>query len=91
VDKVLEQESKLVRARGALPTTRPGPSQPTAALGVVPPGQDPFATTTSSVVTGNASDGQGLTTEDYQGSRRNKWGLYALEETDLFNLLCIPS
>ena len=90
VDKVLEQESKLVRMRGTLPGTRPGPSQPTATLGVVAPGQDPFATGTSSGVTVNASDGQALTTEEYQGSRRNKRGLFALEKTDLFNMLCIP-
>jgi phage tail sheath protein FI len=90
VDKVLEQESKLVRTRGVLPGTRPGPSQPTATLGVVAPGQDPFAAATSSGVTVNASDGQGLTVDEYLGSRRNKRGLYALEKTDLFNLLCIP-
>ena len=91
VDKVLEQESKLVRTRGALPSSRPSPSQPTATLGVVPPGQDPFATATSSGVTVTASDTQALTIEEYQGSRRNKAGiLFALEKTDLFNLLCIP-
>jgi phage tail sheath protein FI len=90
VDKVLEQESKLVRTRGVLPGTRPGPSQPTATLGVVAPGQDPFAAATSSGVTVTASDTQGLTVDEYLGSRRNKRGLYALEKTDLFNLLCIP-
>jgi phage tail sheath protein FI len=86
VDKVLEQESKLVRTRGVLPGARPGPSQPVA------PGLDPFATNTntSSGVTTTASDGQGLIVDEYLGDRHNKRGLFALEKTDLFNLLCIP-
>jgi len=84
VDKVLEQQSKLVRAFGALPGSRPADS------GSVAPGEDPFGNTTSSGVTTSASDGQALTTPDYTGSLTNKEGLYALEQVDLFNLLCIP-
>jgi phage tail sheath protein FI len=90
VDKVLEQESKLVRTRGTPPGTRPGPSQPASTFGVVAPGQDAFAAETSSGVTDSASDGQELSTDEYLGNRANKQGLYALEKTDLFNLLCIP-
>ncbi len=84
VDKVLEQESRLVRTLGALPGSRP------TASGDVAPGQDPFGDTTSSDVTTTASDGQELTTANYEGSLANKEGLYALEQVDLFNLLCVP-
>ena len=84
VDKVLKQQSKLVRAFGALPGARPADS------GSVVPGADPFGNTTSSGVTTSASSGQALSTSDYTGSLTNKEGLYALEQADLFNLLCIP-
>lgn len=35
-------------------------------------------------------DGAVLTAKEYQGNRDQKTGLYALEDTDLFNILCIP-
>jgi phage tail sheath protein FI len=39
-----------------------------------------------------ASDGDALSADDYVGgaSRANKEGLYAVEQVDAFNLLCIP-
>ncbi len=84
VDKVLEQQSKLVRSFDVLPGARPADS------GDVAPGGDPFGDTTSSGVSTSASNGQALTTPDYEGNQTNKEGLYALEKADLFNLLCIP-
>lgn len=38
------------------------------------------------------SDGNDLTINEFigPGTQENKWGLYALEQVDLFNLLCIP-
>jgi hypothetical protein len=36
------------------------------------------------------SNGNALTAIQYEGSRANKTGIYALEKADLFNLLCIP-
>ena len=92
VDKVLEQESRLVRLRGQGPPSedRPGPSEPTNNKGIVPSGQDPFANQFSSGVSATASDGNELTTNEYTGNVANKQGLYALEKVDLFNLLCIP-
>ncbi|CAN5872739.1 hypothetical protein BH10CHL1_BH10CHL1_42570 [soil metagenome] len=96
IDKVLAQESQLVRVRGALPASRPAANAPAATAtvpaGVAPPGQNPFSTTNSTGVSnsGLASDGNGLTAAEYQASRTNKQGLYALEKADLFNLLCIP-
>jgi uncharacterized protein len=92
VDKVLEQESSLVRFRGQPPPseTRPGPSNPTNDKGIVPSGKNPFANQYSSGVSATASDGNDLTTSDYTGSATDKKGLYALDKVDLFNLLCIP-
>lgn len=86
---VLAQESKLVRTFGALPAARPAPSAP-APIGVVPAGGDPFDTTNSSGVTTLASDGMELADADYTGSVTTKTGINALENADLFNLLCIP-
>ena len=84
VTRVLEQESKLVRTRGALPGARP------ASNAVVPAGGDPFSNANSSGVTAQASDGNDLVGADYTGSQANKTGIFALEKTDLFNILCVP-
>jgi phage tail sheath protein FI len=84
VDRVLARESALVRAVGPLPGSRP------AASAAVSAGADPFADASSTTATTLASDGVALSAPDYLGSRGNKEGLYALEEVDIFNLLCIP-
>jgi phage tail sheath protein FI len=36
------------------------------------------------------NDGDAPTFEEYEGSQDQKNGIYALEKTDLFNILCIP-
>ena len=86
VDRVLQTESRLVRTLGALPPARP------AASPAVAPGGDPFGSTTSTGVqnAAQAGDGQALTALDYLGSQANKQGLFALENADLFNILCVP-
>jgi uncharacterized protein len=88
VDRVLEQESQLVRLRGSLPSSRPAPSAAPAE------GADPFSNASSSGVesAGRASDGAAPVLGDFQGTgmEANKRGLFALEKADLFNLLCIP-
>jgi phage tail sheath protein FI len=86
VDKVLQSESQLVRVLNAIPANIP------AASPIVAPGQDPFGTTTSTGVlsAGQGMDSQALAALDYLGSQTNKQGLFALDKTDLFNLLCIP-
>ena len=38
----------------------------------------------------DGDDGSDLSTNSYLGSPQNKTGIFALEKTDLFNLLCIP-
>ncbi len=76
IDKVLDNSSKLavVPATFTLPATRPADGAYT-------------------VQTANAaSDGTVLGVNDYIGTGKDtaKTGLYALEQTDLFNLLCLP-
>jgi len=86
VDKVLQTESQLVRTLGAIPQTLPAAS-PAVAMD-----QDPFADANSTVVqkADQGTDGQPLAAPDYLGNPANKQGLYALENADLFNILCIP-
>jgi phage tail sheath protein FI len=84
ITRVLEEESKLVRTIAPLPTSRPVDS------GAVAAGGNPFSNTTSSGVTAQASDGNDLSGANYLGSEANKTGIYALEKTDLFNILCVP-
>jgi uncharacterized protein len=106
VDKVLEAESQLVRYVGTIAdtTNRPAPSTGTQSNGTVV-GDDPFKDEYSTKVAspdGLGSDGDDLSEDQYIGgaapdaktvysaSRSDKKGLYALENADLFNLMCIP-
>ena len=89
VTKVLASESSLVLA------TAIGGSRPNETGGTVDPGKtvwdDNTAPTNHKVAT-QASDGQALQAADFNGPglEAAKKGLYALENTDLFNLLVIP-
>lgn len=89
VDKVLENESKLVRlaSAAALPASRPAESAEPA------PGDDAWGDTAARVQDSDeASDGLTLQAAEISGDGREaaKEGLYALLKADLFNLLCIP-
>lgn len=78
--RVLERESAYVRVAGALPALRPDSN-------VTGSG------TTRKVDWQNGAggtDGAALTSDDVQGDRNGKTGIYALLRADLFNLLCIP-
>jgi phage tail sheath protein FI len=91
VDKVLVNESKLMRTMGALPGTRPDKhSDPK-------PNQDMWgdnspATNSKVADADQASDGINLDLDEFTGPGKQnaKQGLYALRQADLFNLLCIP-
>lgn len=96
VDKVLANESRLVKITGALPVTRPA-AHPDPDKTTTPPESDVWAdnstpTNTKVVVADQASDGGYLDVDDFTGTGKegNKQGLYALEKADLFNILCIP-
>jgi uncharacterized protein len=82
IAKVLEQESALVRTRGAVPSTRPDASPIDAGT------NQPIPTDSN----GDGDDGSAM--DDAQIADPNletaKEGLWALEHADLFNLLCIP-
>jgi phage tail sheath protein FI len=88
VDKVLKNESTLVRVSATLPGTRPAESGNSPAAGKSVWEDD----LTSSKVTTDVTDGSNLTATDFTGTGKEgaKEGLYALEKADLFNLLCIP-
>ncbi len=91
LDNVLLNESKLVRVFGTLPNAKPAPHD--AGVGVdiwrdhTPP------TSTAVEGTGFAANSEALTNTGnftHVGAQASKQGLYALEQVDLFNLLCIP-
>ncbi len=88
VDLVLENESRLVRVSGEPPDTRPNKHEDPA------PDKRLWENNgTNSWVQpdGQASDGDPLELDDFKGDQDKKEGLYALEDADLFNLLCIPA
>jgi len=87
VDRVLEKESSLVRLSGSPPG-----SLPSADSAISDPATDPVWTddTFSSPVSTDGEDSSPLNQAAYEGSQSGKTGLYALEDADLFNLLCIP-
>jgi phage tail sheath protein FI len=87
IDEVLKNESNLVRVQGEVVQTRPANSNDGTAVGqkVWEDNNPP----TNYIVTEKASDGSALDKNDFT-ERGEKKGLYALEKTDLFNMLCIP-
>lgn len=87
VDKVLKNESLLIRVSGTAPFPRPAAHPAPSA------GRDGFEDNThSSEVNKPASSGRILDRAAFTGSGKAaaKKGLFALENADLFNLLCIP-
>jgi hypothetical protein len=101
IDKVLAAESRLVRWYGAWPPTPlPTPAvmdddvtQAEKALNADPNNEDKRKALEAAKRAMEASDGEALTkNEDFTptNAARDKKGLFALEQADLFNLLCIP-
>ncbi len=105
VDTVLEASSRLVRWHGTYPETPPTPTADqddvTKAEKTLKDAQeaDPDADTSveeaavqAAKAALAASDGANLTVNDFTGPglEAAKQGLYALEDVDLFNLLCLP-
>src|SRR4029079_8712294 len=95
IDKVLANESNLVRGSGPLPNARPAKHiEPTAAAPLWGDDNAGNANGTNTKVTGNdvASNGSGLPDNDLNcpGHEDNTQRIIALRQADLFNLLCIP-
>ena len=87
VTRVLEQGSRQirVRARAAALATRPDANTDP------PPGSDPFSETTSAAFGSDGNDGEGHEITDlFPPSEASEAGIWALEQADLFNLLCVP-
>lgn len=88
VDRVLREQSVLLRASGTGPFAFPAAHDaltPTSAVWSDDALSSPVATA--------GEDSALLSTTsatDYTGSRSEKTRLYALEDADLFNILCIP-
>lgn len=88
IDRVLESESALVRVAEdqAFPFIIPGAYPDPMPNGSIWEGN----ASTAVLVADRASDGLDLGRPNYEGDRSERTGLYALENVDLFNLLCIP-
>lgn len=87
-DRVLQNESQLMRATGSLPAGIPNlQGDPEA-------GKTIWTSDTASIKVldpDKATAGAALTTKtDFVGDLGTKTGIYALEKADLFNLLCLP-
>ncbi|MCG8597661.1 MAG: phage tail sheath subtilisin-like domain-containing protein [Kiloniellales bacterium] len=88
VDRVLAREAALLRATGTGPFTFP-----TAHDDITDPTLVWTEEAFSSPVSTDGEDSAFLSISsagDYTGIRANKERLYALEDADLFNILCIP-
>jgi phage tail sheath protein FI len=91
-DHVLKTESKLVRIASSV--TLPSDTSPAAHAGTVTDA-DVWMDNTKSIPANSATsadeavDSAPLDPATYKGSQSGKTGLYQLEKSDLFNLLCI--
>jgi phage tail sheath protein FI len=93
-DRVLASESRLVRVSSGL--TLPSNTTPKAHTGVLTDADvwkaDGKSTPAKSSPDSDvAADSDPLGADDYKGDVSKKSGLYALEQADLFNLLCITA
>ncbi len=89
VDRVLQNESRLVRVSGALPADMP---EAHGDITVENPLWEDNATNTAVAEADRAADGGALVDNDFTGPGLEdaKQGMFALRKADLFNLLCIP-
>jgi phage tail sheath protein FI len=90
-DTVATAEQGLVTAQQKLKTaqlaTPPVPADITAATAAVTTATTALAQANTAV---GADDGRPLDDVTYNGDQSQKTGLFALDKTDIFNLLCIP-
>jgi phage tail sheath protein FI len=86
VDMVLDSGSQLVRALPTLPTAVVAHAAPAAGQNVwtLPALSSPVSSTAL------GADGGDLSHLEVLGSEAGKTGMFALENADLFNILCIP-
>ena len=103
IDRVLAAQSRLVRWNGDYPSAPPAPVEARDTLTLAEEQlkaattQDEISVAKTNISVAKAalkaSDGLALTKADDftpNNAERDKKGLYALEQVDLFNLVCIP-
>lgn len=94
VDRVLKQSSQLLWVQGTASGGAPDPAFPDSRPAASPALTDEQRNSgqkQGTVAASPGNDGQKLTlAADFLGDQANKTGMYALENADLFNLLCIP-
>ncbi|HEY9604355.1 MAG TPA: phage tail sheath subtilisin-like domain-containing protein [Allocoleopsis sp.] len=96
IDKVLLNESNLLRVRLPLPTEKPAAHpnpQPRQNLwGNPDPDKSDQQDTNTKAEPNSGLDGGAIDVNDFIGVGKEsaKLGLFALEKADLFNILCIP-
>jgi phage tail sheath protein FI len=85
VGEVLKQSSRLLRGPTATLVNRPVPSTATTA-------PDPFDDASATPISTSADDGSDVDATQISdpGLRATKQGIFALEKSDLFNLLVVP-
>jgi uncharacterized protein len=86
IDHALENESSLVSYGGALQSDQTKADYKSATTGYTEP--DP--TKTPAQFTGGLPSSPLSGPDDFIGSESTKTGLHALDDVDLFNILCIP-
>jgi len=97
LDKVLKKESRMVQVQGILPNSIPkesddGISDNDKKIKLFSD-EDKNKRSIGVVDSDKGFDGGNLDENDYTtgpGLEDKKWGLFALDKADLFNLLCIP-
>jgi hypothetical protein len=84
VTTVINEQSRLVNVQGTAPTARPDPTITNA--------DDPTDPAKYVAANGNGSDGEAITDGEITNTnlKPDRRGIYALENADLFNMLCIP-
>jgi len=85
VDRVIKQQSALLDCAPPAPAAGAAPAAPKTDYDPAPF----IALATDTALTGGTDSGP-LADTDYLGDAASHTGLYALEKSDLFNLLCIP-
>ena len=86
IDRVLESEASLIRYTGEIQDDIDKAGFETAIEGF----EEPDPAKPPEQFTGGADSAELTGPDDYLGSEAQKTGLHALDDVDLFNILCIP-
>ena len=92
IPKVLEESSSLVRVQKNNGDYKVSSVRPDETYSISSPPSSPPQSVVNPVKAVGGGDGGQLTDDQFTGAglEASKQGLYALEKSDLFNLLCIP-